>query len=56
MGLDMRNPVFGGGGGGGCANNTGTDQPVHAQSDQRLCYSLFGNIICKLATGELSIF
>ena len=36
------------------ANNTGTDQP--AQTDQRLCYSLFESTICKLATGEISIF
>ena len=26
----------------GFANNTGADQPAHPQSDQRLCYSLFG--------------
>ena len=27
-----------------------------AQSDQRLCYSLFGKQQCKLAMSELSIF
>ena len=27
-----------------------------AQSDQRLCYSLFGKFICELATDEISIF
>ena len=26
----------------GFMNNTGADQPAHAQSGQRLCYSLFG--------------
>ena len=26
----------------GFVNNTGADQPAHPQSDQRLCYSLFG--------------
>ena len=36
----------------GFANNTRADQP--AQSDQRLCYSLFGKYhICKLATSEI---
>ena len=26
----------------GLGNNKGTGQPVHPQSDQRLCYSLIG--------------
>ena len=41
IGPRCKKPVFGGGGGGGVANNTGADQSS-AQSDQRLCYSLFG--------------
>ena len=36
----------------GFVNNTGADQP--AQSEQRLCYLLFGKY--QLATGEISIF
>ena len=50
----------------GVTNNTNADQPVHSrsqtaacastQSDQDLCYSFFGRTICKLASGELSIF
>ena len=49
MGLDARNPVFG-----GFANNTGADQP--AQSGQRLFIRFLESIICKLAAGEMSIF
>ena len=28
----------------GFENNKGADQPAHPQSDQHICYSLFGNI------------
>ena len=37
----------------GLANNKGSGQP---QSDQRLYYSLIGNIISRLATFGISIF
>ena len=35
LGLDAIKPVF-------RANNKSADQPAHPQSDQSLCYSLFG--------------
>ena len=37
MGLDARKPDFD-----ACEKNKDADQPVHAQSDQRLYYSLPG--------------
>ena len=50
MGLNARKLVF------GVANNKGTKQPAHLQSDHHLCYSLIGKFISKLATSEISIF
>ena len=44
MGLDAR---------GVCEHHRCRPACASAQSDQRLCYSLF---ICKLATGEISVF
>ena len=39
------------------ANNTGTDQPAHPRSlISAFVIHFLENIICKLATGEISIF
>ena len=38
------------------AKNKSADQTAQAQSDQRLCFSLFESIIFKLATCEFSTF
>ena len=57
MGLDARKPVFVGGGGGGVANNTGADQPAHTRSlISAFVIRVLESIICKLATGEISVF
>ena len=41
----------------GFANNTGADQPAHAGSlISTFVIRLMESIICKLATGEISIF
>ena len=41
----------------GFANNTGTDQPAHARSlISAFVIRFIDSIICKLATGEVSIF
>ena len=41
----------------GFANNTGADQPAHPRSLISAFVVLFlENFICKLATGEISIF
>ena len=52
MGSNARKPVFG-----GFENNTGADQPAHL----RRLISAFAirflvSIICKLGTGQISIF
>ena len=52
MGLDTRKPVFR-----GFANNTGTDQPAHLCSlISAFVIRFLESTICKLATGEISIF
>ena len=51
MGLDARKPVFG-----VCEQQRRIPACAYAQTDQRLCYSLFGSIISKLASGENLIF
>ena len=57
MGLNVRKPVLGGGGGGGGANNTGADQPAHLHSLISPFVILFlDSIICRHASGEISIF
>ena len=39
------------------ANNTGTDQPAHLRSPTcAFVIRVLKSIICKLATGEISIF
>ena len=39
------------------ANNTGADQPAHLRSlISAFVIRFLGNIICKVATGEISIF
>ena len=38
-----------------CEQNRRRPACASPQSDQRLCYSLLENFICKLATGEISI-
>ena len=49
MGLNARKPVF--------ANNTGADQPAHPRSlISAFVIRFLKSIICKLATGEMSIF
>ena len=54
MGLFHENPSWGGG---GFVNNTGADQPAHPRSlISAFVVHLFESIICKLATGEISIF
>ena len=41
----------------GFANNTGADQPAHPRSlISAFVIRFLENIICKLATGEISIF
>ena len=41
----------------GFANNKGADQPVHTRSlISTFVIPLLENFICKLATGEISIF
>ena len=47
MDLDARNPVFG-----VCEHQMRRSARASAQTDQRLCYSLFW----KLATSEISVF
>ena len=56
MGLDARNSVFGGGGGGGGEQHMRRPAFASAQSDERLFIRFLESIICKLATGEISIF
>ena len=52
MGLNMRKPVFG-----GFANNKDADQPAHPCSlISGFVIRFLESIICKLATGEISIF
>ena len=51
IGLDARKPVFG-----VCEKHRRRPACASAQTDQRLCYSLFRSIICKLAAGEMPIF
>ena len=52
-----RENLSSGGGGGGGANNTGTDQTVHSRSlISAFVIRFLKSIICKLATGEISIF
>ena len=52
MGLDVRNPVFG-----GFANNTGADQPAHPRGLISLSViRLLESIISKLSSSEISIF
>ena len=52
LGLDARKPVFG-----GVANNTGADQPAHPRSlISAFVIRYLESIICKLATGDISIF
>ena len=51
MDLDVRKPVFG-----VCEQHRRRPACASAQSDQRLLYSLFESILCKLATGEISTF
>ena len=48
MGLDVSKPVFG-----GFANNTGSDQLAHMCS--LISVFVLESIICKLATGEISL-
>ena len=50
LGLDARKPIFGG------LRTTKAQTSLHfRQTDQRLCYSILGSIISKLAIGEVSI-
>ena len=59
MDHDARKPFFGGGGGGGggVANNIGADQPALSRSlISAFVIPVLGIIICRLATGEISIF
>ena len=52
MGLIARKPDFG-----GIVNNTGSDQPAHPLSlISAFVIHFLESIICKLATGEISIF
>ena len=52
MGLDARKPVFV-----GFVSNTGADQPAHRRSlISTFVIPFLESIICKLATGESSIF
>ena len=53
MGLDLKKPVLIRGFG----NNKGADQPVHMCSKiSTFVIRFLESIICKLATGEISIF
>ena len=57
MGLDARNPVFGGGGEGGGASNKGADHSAHTCNlISAFVIRLLKCSISKLATGETSIF
>ena len=41
----------------GCANNTGADKPAHPRSlISAFIIHFLESLICKLATGEISIF
>ena len=52
MGLDVRKTCLW-----GLANNIGADQPAHPRSLISIfVISFLEGIICKLATGEISIF
>ena len=55
MGRNTRKPVFGGGG--GFANNTGAYQPAHPRSlISAYVIRFLESIICKFATGKISLF